>query len=33
MIVRAATADALIHVARGDGEIAAGASVRYLTLD
>ena len=33
MIVRAATADALIHVSRGDGEIAAGAPVRFLTLD
>jgi molybdopterin molybdotransferase len=33
MIVRAASADALIHVGRGDGEIPAGAAVRYLTLD
>ncbi|MGH3137730.1 MAG: molybdopterin molybdotransferase MoeA [Gaiellaceae bacterium] len=33
MIVRAATADALIHVARGDGEIVTGAPVRFLTLD
>ena len=33
MIVRAASADALIHVPRGDGEIPAGAAVRYLTLD
>ena len=33
MIVRAASADALIHVPRGDGEIPAGAVVRYLTLD
>ena len=33
MIVRAASADALIHVSRGDGEIPAGAVVRYLTLD
>jgi len=32
MIVRAATADALIHVSRGDGEIAAGAPIRYLRL-
>lgn len=32
MIVRAAAADALIHVPRGDGEIAAGAAVRYLKL-
>ena len=33
MIVRAASANALIHVPRGDGEIPAGAVVRYLTLD
>ena len=33
MIVRAATADAVVHVPRGDGEIAAGFSVRYLALD
>jgi molybdopterin molybdotransferase len=33
MIVRAASADALIHVPRGDGEIPASAVVRYLTLD
>lgn len=32
MIVRAAAAAALVHVPRGDGEIAAGASVRYLPL-
>jgi molybdopterin molybdotransferase len=32
MIVRAASADALVHVPRGDGEIAAGEAVRYLTL-
>lgn len=32
MIVRAATADALIHVSRGDGEIVAGAPIRYLRL-
>jgi molybdopterin molybdotransferase len=32
MIVRAASADALVHVPRGDGEIAAGAFVRYLAL-
>jgi molybdopterin molybdotransferase len=32
MIVRAASADALVHVPRGDGEVAAGAAVRYLTL-
>ena len=33
MIVRAAAADALIHVPRGDGAIAAGAAVRWLRLD
>ena len=33
MIVRAAAADALVHVPRGDGELAAGAPVRYLPLD
>ena len=33
MIARAAAADALVHVPRGDGEIAAGDAVRYLTLD
>ncbi len=32
MIVRAATADALIHVPRGDGEIPAGGAVRFLQL-
>jgi molybdopterin molybdotransferase len=32
MIVRAASADALAHVPRGDGEIEAGAPVRYLGL-
>jgi len=32
MIVRAAAADALVHVPRGDGELAPGASVRYLPL-
>jgi molybdopterin molybdotransferase len=32
MIVRAASADALVLVERGDGEIEAGASVRYLRL-
>ena len=32
MIVRAATADALVHVPRGTGEIPAGAAVRYLAL-
>jgi molybdopterin molybdotransferase len=33
MIVRAAVADALIHVPRGDGELSEGADVRYLVLD
>jgi molybdopterin molybdotransferase len=33
MIVRAATADALVHVPRGDGEVPTGGSVRYLPLD
>jgi molybdopterin molybdotransferase len=32
MIARAAEADALVLVPRGSGELAAGASVRYLTL-
>jgi molybdopterin molybdotransferase len=32
MIVRAASADALVHVPRGVGEVASGASVRYLRL-
>ena len=32
MIVRAASADALVHVPRGAGEIAAGGTVRYLDL-
>jgi molybdopterin biosynthesis enzyme len=30
MIVRAAAADALVHVPRGDGELAAGEPVRFL---
>jgi molybdopterin molybdotransferase len=33
MIARAAAADALVHVPRGDGELAAGSRVRYLPLD
>jgi molybdopterin molybdotransferase len=33
MITRTATADALVHVPRGEGELPAGASVRYLCLD
>jgi molybdopterin molybdotransferase len=32
MIVRAAAADALVHVPRGEGELAAGTEVRYLPL-
>ena len=32
MIARAATADALVYAPRGDGELAAGATVRYLPL-
>lgn len=32
MIVRASSADAIVHVPRGSGEIAAGAVVRYLVL-
>jgi hypothetical protein len=32
MIVRAASADALVLVGRGDGELAAGESVRYLPI-
>lgn len=33
MIVRAAVADALVHIPRGEGELVAGAAVRYLPLD
>jgi molybdopterin molybdotransferase len=33
MIARAAAADALVHIPRGAGELAAGAAVRYLPLD
>ena len=33
MIVRAAAADALVLAPRGDGELAAGTAVRYLSLD
>ena len=33
MIVSAAAADALVHVPRGEGELVAGAAVRYLPLD
>jgi molybdopterin molybdotransferase len=32
MIVRAAAADALVHVPRGDGELPAGTEARYLPL-
>jgi molybdopterin biosynthesis enzyme len=32
MIVRAAEADALVLVPRGEGEFPAGSSVRYLPL-
>ena len=32
MIARAATADALVLVPRGDGELAAGSAVSYLAL-
>jgi molybdopterin molybdotransferase len=32
MIVRAASADALVHVPRGEGEIPSGANVRYVTV-
>jgi molybdopterin molybdotransferase len=32
MIVRAAAADALVHIPRGDGELPAGSVVRYLPL-
>jgi molybdopterin molybdotransferase len=33
MIVRAASADSLVHVPRGDGELPAGSPVRYVRLD
>ncbi len=32
MIVRAAPADALVHIPRGNGELAAGSTVRWLRL-
>jgi molybdopterin molybdotransferase len=32
MIARAALADSLVHVPRGEGELASGTSVRYLSL-
>ncbi len=33
MIVRAAAADALVHVPRGDGELSAGSRVTWIRLD
>ncbi|HET7353210.1 MAG TPA: hypothetical protein VFJ11_04095, partial [Gaiellaceae bacterium] len=33
MIVRSSAADALVHVPRGNGELAAGTGVRWLRLD
>jgi molybdopterin molybdotransferase len=33
MIVRAASADALVHVPRGEGELPEGCHVRFLALD
>jgi molybdopterin molybdotransferase len=33
MIVRAAAADALVHIPRGEGELPAGSAVRYLPID
>ena len=32
MIVRASSADALVHVPRSEGEIAAGENVNYLAV-
>jgi molybdopterin molybdotransferase len=32
MIVRTAAADALVHIPRGNGELAAGSTVRWLRL-
>ena len=32
MIVRAAAADALVHVPRGEGELPVGSAVRYFPL-
>jgi hypothetical protein len=32
MIVRSSAADALVHVPRGNGELAAGSAVRWLRL-
>jgi molybdopterin molybdotransferase len=33
MIVRSAAADALVHIPRGNGDLAAGSSVQWLRLD
>jgi len=33
MIARAAAANALVHIARGDGEVAAGERIAWLALD
>ena len=33
MIVRSAAADALVHIPRGNGELAAGSTVEWLRLD
>jgi molybdopterin molybdotransferase len=33
MIVRSGAADALVHIPRGNGELAAGSIVRWLRLD
>ena len=33
MIARAAMANALVHVPRGDGDLAAGSTARFLSLD
>jgi molybdopterin molybdotransferase len=33
MIVRSSAADALVHVPRGNGELAAGTAVRWLPVD
>jgi molybdopterin biosynthesis enzyme len=32
MIVRSGAADALVHVPRGNGELAAGSAVQWLRL-
>jgi molybdopterin biosynthesis enzyme len=32
MIVRSAAADGLVHIPRGNGELAAGSIVRWLRL-